>query len=139
MSIVTIDDRLVLSSWGRTTTGKFTPDIGGGIFISDDDGKSWKNVLHHDQHIHDISYDPRNGVYYACGFNGSAYRSEDKGDTWKRIKGYNFKWGKRVDLDPNDPEKIYIITFGGGLWHGPAKGDPEAIQDIVTPVLKYKY
>jgi photosystem II stability/assembly factor-like uncharacterized protein len=139
MSIVTIDDRIVLSSWGRTTTGKFTPDIGGGIFISDDDGKSWKNVLHHDQHIHDISYDPRNGVYYACGFNGSAYRSEDKGDTWKRIKGYNFKWGKRVDLDPNDPEKIYIITFGGGLWHGPAKGEPEAIEDIVTPVLKYKH
>jgi len=38
----------------------------------------------------------------------------------------------------NDPEKIYVITFGGGLWHGPAKGDPKSDEDIVTPVLKYK-
>jgi photosystem II stability/assembly factor-like uncharacterized protein len=138
MSIVANDNRLILSAWGRNTEGKFTPDIGGGIFVSDDDGKTWNNVLHRDQHIHDISYDKRNDVYYACGFNGSAYRSEDRGTSWKRIKGYNFKWGKRVDIDSNDPEKIYIITFGGGLWHGPAKGDPNSNEDIVTPILKYK-
>jgi hypothetical protein len=88
-----------------------------------------------DQHIHDITYDPRNGTFYACGFNGSAYRSEDRGETWNRIKGYNFKWGKRVDPDPADPDKIFIITFGGGVWHGPARGDENAMEDIVTPVL----
>lgn len=136
MSIEARDGRLILSAWGRSTGGKFTPDTGGGIFISKDEGKSWKNVLDHDQHIHDITYDPRNGTYYACGFNGSAYRSEDNGETWTRIKGYNFKWGKRVDPDHADPEKIYVVTFGGGLWHGPAKGDPAAVEDIVTPVLK---
>lgn len=138
MSILANGDRLILSAWGRDTKGKFTPDIGGGIFVSDDEGKSWKGVLHRDQHIHDITFDPRNNTYYACGFNGSAYRSEDKGDTWKRIKGYNFKWGKRVDVDPNNPEQIYIITFGGGLWHGPAKGDASSEEDIVTPILKYQ-
>lgn len=138
MSILTDGKRLLLSAWGRDTNKKLSPDIGGGIFVSDDDGTSWKNVLHKDQHIHDISYDTRTNTYYACGFNGSAYRSEDGGNTWKRIKGYNFKWGKRVDPDPNDPDKIYVITFGGGLWHGPAKGDAKAVEDIVTPVLKYK-
>jgi len=138
MCVLANDGRLVLSAWGRATDGKFTPDVGGGIFVSTDDGRSWKHVLSHDQHIHDLTYDPRNGMYYACGFNGSAYRSDDKGETWKRIKGYNFKWGKRVDLDVNDPEKIYVITFGGGLWHGPAKGDAASNEDIVTPVLKYK-
>lgn len=138
MSIAVAGDRLLLSAWGRNTDGKFTPDIGGGIFLSDDQGKSWQNVLHIDQHIHDITVDPRNNTYYACGFNGSAYRSEDEGKSWKRIKGYNFKWGKRVDIDPNDPNQIYVITFGGGLWHGPAKGDPQSDEDIVTPVLKYK-
>ena len=86
--------------------------------------------------IHDITYDPRNGVFYACGFNGSAYRSEDRGETWNRIKGYNFKWGKRVDPDPRDPDKIFIITFGGGVWYGPAKGDECAVEDIITPVLQ---
>ena len=130
-------ERLLLSAWGRDTKGKFSADIGGGIFLSKDDGKTWAPVLQKDQHIHDITYDPRNKTYYACGFNGSAYRSEDKGETWSRIKGYNFKWGKRVDLDPSDPEKIFIITFGGGVWHGPAKGDKNSLEDIVTPVLAY--
>jgi photosystem II stability/assembly factor-like uncharacterized protein len=130
-------DRLLLSAWGRPTSGKFSPDVGGGIFISEDDGSSWQQVMKKDQHIHDLTVDPRNDVFYACGFNASAYRSEDRGITWERIGGYNFKWGKRVELDPKDPEMIYIITFGGGVWHGPAKGDSEALEDITTPVLSY--
>ncbi len=129
--------RLLLSAWGRVTKDKFSPDIGGGIFLSKDDGKTWTPVLSKDQHIHDITYDPRNKTYYACGFGASAYRSENKGETWSRIKGYNFKWGKRVDMDPSDPEKIFIVTYGGGVWHGRAKGDKNSREDIVTPVLAY--
>ncbi|MEP7106977.1 MAG: hypothetical protein ABI760_03330 [Ferruginibacter sp.] len=129
------DGRLLISAWGRATKGKLSPDKGGGIFLSGDDGKIWKAVLQKDQHIHDITYDPRNKTFYACGFGGSAYRSLDRGYTWSRIKGYNFKWGKRVDPDPLDPGKIYIITFGGGVWHGPSEGDENSLEDIVTPVL----
>ena len=129
--------RLLLSAWGRSAEEPSSPDTGGGIFLSADDGKTWKQVLGKDQHIHDITFDPRTNTYYACGFEGSAYRSDDKGETWNRIKGYNFKWGKRVDPDPRDPEKIFIITFGGGTWHGPAKGDPDAVEDIITPVAAY--
>jgi photosystem II stability/assembly factor-like uncharacterized protein len=129
------NDRLLLSAWGRITAGGSTPDTGGGIFLSPDNGGSWEHVLAGDQHIHDLTYDARTGTFYACGFEGSAYRSDDRGQTWKRIRGYNFKWGKRVDPDPHDPGKIYIITFGGGVWHGPANGDPGATEDIVTPVF----
>jgi hypothetical protein len=32
---------------------------------------------------------------------------------------------------------IYVTTFGGSLWHGPAKGDPSAPEDIVTPAVAY--
>ena len=46
-------DRLLLSAWGRATPGQFTPDTGGGIFISNDNGTTWKNVLQIDQHIHE--------------------------------------------------------------------------------------
>lgn len=127
----------LLSAWGRKTDGKFSPDQGGGIYLSHDEGKTWSNVLVEDQHIHDLSYDPRNKTYYACGFNGSAYRSVDGGRSWTRIKGYNFKWGKRVEIDPNDPNKIFIITFGGGVWHGPANGIRQTIEDIKTPELAY--
>ncbi|MBL7763403.1 MAG: hypothetical protein JNL23_08280 [Chitinophagaceae bacterium] len=137
MSLV-IDEksgRTFLSAWGRVMKGRFSEDRGGGIFISDDECKTWKNVLHKDQHVHDITFDPRNKTYYACGFNGSAYRSTDNGETWSRIKGYNFKWGKRVDLDPRNPDKIFIITFGGGVWYGPAAGDDSAKEDIISPVF----
>jgi photosystem II stability/assembly factor-like uncharacterized protein len=130
-------DRLLVSAWGRTADGKFSPDIGGGIFISNDVGATWNQVLKKDQNIHDLSFDARNNTYYACGFNGSAYRSEDHGETWSRIKGYNFKWGRRVDPDPRDVEKIFITTFGGGVWYGPAKGDENAVEDIVTPIFAY--
>ncbi|MFT3705671.1 MAG: hypothetical protein QM802_25100 [Agriterribacter sp.] len=134
----TDSNRLILSAWGRVVKEKFVPDTGGGIFVSNDHGKNWHPVLEHDQYIHDITYDSRNHTFYACGFNSSAYRSGDGGNVWQRIKGYNFKWGKRVDLDPRDPQKIFIITFGGGVWYGPAKGDSTAVEDIVTPVLSYK-
>jgi photosystem II stability/assembly factor-like uncharacterized protein len=130
-------NRLLLSAWGRSTMGQFSPDAGGGIFLSKDNGKTWKQVLEKDQHIHDITFDSRNNTYYACGFNGSAYRSDNQGETWIRLKGYNFKWGKRVDPDPRDPEKIFIITFGGGVWYGPAKGDINAVEDIAEPILAY--
>jgi len=129
--------RILLSAWGRPIDNPVAADVGGGIFISENDGYSWIQVLEKDQHIHDITMDSRNGIYYACGFNASAYMSEDKGASWERIKGYNFKWGKRVEPDLRDPEKIYIITFGGGVWHGPAAGDHKAQEDIVTPVLAY--
>jgi photosystem II stability/assembly factor-like uncharacterized protein len=130
-------DRLLMSAWGRNTLGRFSPDTGGGIFLSKDNGMTWNHVLVKDQHIHDITFDARNNIYYACGFNSSAYRSEDRGETWIRIKGYNFKWGKRVDPDPADSEKIFIITFGGGVWHGPARGDENAAEDIITPGLAF--
>jgi len=125
------NDRLLLSAWGRLSIGQFSADTGGGIFLSTDNFKTWKQVLEKDQHIHDLTYDPRNNTYYACGFNSSAYRSEDRGETWIRIRGYNFKWGQRVDPDPRDQNKIFIITFGGGVWYGPAKGDDNAMEDIV--------
>ena len=128
---------LILSAWGRPVPGRFSSDVGGGIFRSVDDGRTWQQVLESDQHIHDITYDRRSKTFYACGFNGSAYRSEDGGKTWNRIRGYNFKWGKRVDPDPTDPEKIFVITFGGGVWYGPAKGDPDAAEDIATDVIAH--
>lgn len=131
------NNRIILSAWGRLAKGKFTPDTGGGIFLSKDNGKSWIQVLDKDQNIHDISFDSRNNIYYACGFSASAYRSEDRGMTWKRIKGYNFKWGRRVDPDPRDSEKIFITTFGGGVWYGPAKGDENATEDVVSLELAY--
>ena len=131
-NIVSQPFRIVNTHFENNKAGRFTPEVGGGIFISDDDGKTWTQVLKKDQHIYGLSYDPRNGRYYACGFNSAAYYSEDGAKTWNRVRGYNFKWGHRVVPDPNNEEMIYVNTFGGGLWYGPVKGDPTVLEDLLT-------
>jgi photosystem II stability/assembly factor-like uncharacterized protein len=128
-------DRLYLAAWGRASR---EGAVDGGVFVSTDGGKSWRNTLSRDQHVYDITIDPRDPrTLYACGFESSAWRSNDRGETWQRIKGYNFKWGHRVIPDPENPGMIYVTTFGGSVWYGPASGDPHAIEDIVTPALSY--
>lgn len=123
--------RLYLAAWRRVGSG------GGGIFLSTDAGRSWRNVHSKDQHVYDVTADPRvPGTLYACGFESSAWRSTNRGETWRRIPGFTFKWGHRVIPDPADPARIYVTTYGGSVWYGPAAGDPRALEDISTPVMK---
>jgi hypothetical protein len=37
--------------------------------------------------------------------------------------------------DPADAHKIYITTFGGGVWHGAVNGEDRPL-DIITPELR---
>jgi hypothetical protein len=107
-------------------------DTGGGIFISDDAGLTWRRARAASEHVYDVTIDPRSpDVMYACGFDQGVFRSTDRGETWRRIPGFNFKWGQRVVTDPVDAARIYVTTFGGGIWHGPAAGDPASAEDVV--------
>jgi photosystem II stability/assembly factor-like uncharacterized protein len=126
-------NRLYLAAWGRAA-GEHGD--GGGIFLSEDGGKTWKQVLDKDRHIYDVTIDPANpNILYAAGFESSAWRSTDRGEHWNRIPGFNFKWGHRVIPDPSDHNKIYITTFGGSVWHGSVNGEDNPV-DIATPVLR---
>jgi photosystem II stability/assembly factor-like uncharacterized protein len=110
--------RLYLSAWGRSTP-QGAED--GGIFLSTDAGATWRRVLEQDQHVYDVTIDPRDPRrLYAAGFESSAWKSSDRGLTWRRIPGFDFKWAHRVIVDPRDPAKIFITTFGGSVWHGSA-------------------
>jgi photosystem II stability/assembly factor-like uncharacterized protein len=125
--------RIYLAAWARA---KGAQGVGGGIYVSADGGKSWKATLDRDQHVYDVTIDPRDAnVLYASGFQSSAWRSINRGEHWMRVPGYNFKWGHRVMPDMEDPTMIYISTFGGGVWHGPASGGRER-RDIATPQLQ---
>lgn len=121
--------RLYLSAWGVTHADG---DTGGGIFLSTDAGTSWRAIFDAAQHVYDVTEDTRTGTLYACGFDQAAWRSDDRGAHWRRLRGFNFKWGHRVIPDPASPDRVYITTFGGSVWHGPAAGDPASPEDV-TP------
>jgi photosystem II stability/assembly factor-like uncharacterized protein len=126
-------NRLYLATWARAAG---IHGDGGGIFLSEDAGKTWLQVLDRDRHVYDVTIDPRNSkILYAAGFESSAWRSSDRGEHWTRIPGFNFKWGHRVIPDPQDSRKVYITTFGGGVWHGAITDDNRPV-DIATPALQ---
>ena len=126
-------DRLYLAAWARASG---VHGDGGGIFLSENGGKTWKQVLEKDRHIYDITVDPVDPkILYAAGFESSAWRSADRGLHWTRIPGFNFKWGQRVIPDPQDRNKVYITTFGGSVWHGSVHGEKRSV-DIATPALE---
>jgi len=125
--------RLYLAAWARAT-GEHGE--GGGVFLSEDGGDHWTQVLDKDRHVYDVTVDSEDpSIIYAAGFESSAWRSTDRGLHWKRIPGFNFKWGHRVLADPMDHSKIYITTFGGGVWHGSVQ-DEDRPLDIDTGVLE---
>ncbi len=125
-------DRIYLGCWAdielsdlvggdvvRANGGNRTIEMPGGIFLSEDGGDTWKSVFDENQYVYDVTVDPYHaGRVYCCTFNQAAYRSNDYGKTWKKILGYDFHWGQRIVVDHNDPEKIYITTFGSSVWHG---------------------
>jgi len=125
--------RLYLAAWARAVG---MHGEGGGIYLSNDGGRTWKHVLDRDQHVYDVTIDGRDSnLLYTSGFESSAWRSSDRGEHWSRIAGFNFKWGHRVIPDPLDQSSVYVTTFGGSVWHGSMNGRPEPV-DIVTRALE---
>ena len=124
--------RLYLAAWGQEGD---IADRNGGVYASEDGGSTWKHIFTVMQHVYDVTIDAHHpDTLYITGFDAAAYRSFDRGAHWSRIKGYDFKQGSRIILDPNDPTQIYINTFGGGVWHGPAAGAANPPEAVLTPV-----
>jgi hypothetical protein len=117
---------MYLSAWGGAVADGIS---GGGIFLSTDAGETWRRAFGDSQHVYDVTVDPKDSnVLYNAGFESGAWRSADRGVTWKRVRGFNFKWAHRVIPDPFDAAKIYVTTFGGSVWHGPAEVRPLRIS-----------
>ncbi len=122
--------RMLLACWAVAGEGG---DVGGGVYRSTDGGAHWQLVFNDVKRVNSIALDPNeDGVVYINTFQNAAFRAENWGDSWQRIKGYRFKWGQRPIPDVNNPGMLYLTTYGGSVQHGPAAGVTVEKPDIVN-------
>ncbi|MDD8018027.1 MAG: glycosyl hydrolase [Bacteroidota bacterium] len=95
---------------------------GDGVYKSEDDGKSWKNVgLKTSEHIGNIIFDPRNtqilyvaaqGPLWKEGGDRGLFKTTDAGATWKNILKPNDNTGVAdVVIDSRNPDIVYTSTY----------------------------
>jgi photosystem II stability/assembly factor-like uncharacterized protein len=125
--------RLYLSCWPWTDRSTLPlRDYDGGLYRSEDGGQNWELMFDESAHVYAAAVDPTHPSTVVINtFDSAAFRSEDRGKTWSPLKGYDFKWGHRPIFDPHNPGMIYLTTFGGGVFYGPAMGAPD-IQPTIT-------
>jgi photosystem II stability/assembly factor-like uncharacterized protein len=119
---------MYISCWPRNLNGK---DTFGGVIRTTDGGRTWKQVFDDRVRVNSAGIDPLKPEFiYINTFQNAAYRSEDSGESWNRIEGYRFKWGQRAVPDINNPGMLFLTTYGGSVFYGPARGVQNASDDI---------
>ena len=95
---------------------------GDGVYRSDDDGKSWKNMgLKTSEHIGKIVIDPRDsntvfvaaqGPLWSPGGERGLYKTTDGGKTWKAVITVSENTGvSDVAIDPSNPDVMYAAAW----------------------------
>ncbi|MBN2290267.1 MAG: hypothetical protein JXQ83_13115, partial [Candidatus Glassbacteria bacterium] len=100
---------------------EYDHDIRGGLLLTEDGGSTWRQVFDEASHAYAAAFDSFNpSTMYLCTFDSAIWRSDDRGESWQRISGFNFKWAYRPCPDPYRPGMLYVTTFGGGTYYGPS-------------------
>jgi len=138
---ITIDPANPHTIWvgtGENVGGRHVA-FGDGIYVSHDDGASWKNMgLKNSEHISKIIVHPEDsntlwvasqGPLWTAGGERGVYKSVDGGNTWKQTLG-DAEWTGATDIviDPRNPDVLYAATWqrhrtvAGYLGGGPGSG-----------------
>ncbi len=103
------------------------PARGGGIFRSDDGGRTWSASGLQGQAVRALAMAPSDPDVLVAGTLDGIYRSRDAGGAWERISPEGHEEIRNLDslaIDPMNPEIIYAGTYhlpwktedGGRNW-----------------------
>jgi hypothetical protein len=98
-----------------------------GLWRTRDAGATWERILKKGpEHFGAFLHATRKGWIYATLTEGAPHAglwlSKDDGRTWAPMS-LPFSNAQRVAFDPVDPDVIFVTTFGGSVWKGPASED----------------
>jgi photosystem II stability/assembly factor-like uncharacterized protein len=133
-------NRLYASSWTLYSGG-------GGVYRSDDGGRSWNIIGLAHETVRALTQSLTNPKLLLAGSLTGVYRSEDEGASWLKITPDNHPDLNRFDslaFDPKDNNIIYAGTYhlpwkttdGGKNWFPVVKGmidDSDVMNIIVDP------
>lgn len=99
-------------------------DDSGGLYRTDDGGRSWQRIGRQGRQTFGGYYHPTHeGWVYMTLTEGAPgaglWLSRDNGQSWQPFRGLPFSNIQRVVFDPSDEAAMYVTTFGGSVWRGP--------------------
>jgi photosystem II stability/assembly factor-like uncharacterized protein len=102
----------------------------GGIYKTTNGGASWERMpvdfptdMQSYVQAFFVRVNPKHPdtVYLSATTHG-LFVTTDAGKSWREVKGIPFTPVQRVTIDPVDENTIWVTSFGGGVWKGPALG-----------------
>ena len=155
VAVAPSDESIVYVGEGENTMRGNVSEGIGGMWRSDDAGKTWKNIgLKDGRHIIRIIVHPRNpdivwaavmGHLFGPNEERGVYKTTDGGKTWKRVLFVNNQTGcSDLVMEPGNPHVFYAGTWrvlrtpyslesggeGSGLWKSEDGG--ETWKNITT-------
>ena len=101
------------------------PGQPGGLYSTSDGGGSWQRIGRKGPQTFGGYFHPkREGWIYMTLTEGAPgaglWLSQDNGQTWQPFDSLPFANIQRVVVDPADDDSLWVTTFGGSVWRGPA-------------------
>ncbi len=148
VSVAPSDETIIYAGEGEETMRGNVSEGMGGLWRSDDGGRSWKNLgLKDTRHIVRIVIHPKNpdivwvaamGHLFGPNEERGIYKSTDGGKSWKKVLYVNNQTGcSDLVMEPGNPMVLYAGTWhvirtpysmesggnGSGLWKSTDGGD----------------